>query len=850
MGTPLSYPPRQFGIRFMRIRSVCLSGAAAFALGIATWPAAAQGMAADGGNGAAVEAPEDSEGDLSEGADDENVIVITAGAVRGTVVSDIPPQLELTEETIASYGASSIEDLLAALGPQTGSARGRGGGRPVILLNGQRIGSFRELRDLPPEAIERVQIFPEELALQYGYRPDQRVVNFILKDNFNQLSAELEYGQPMAGGYRTGEVQATMTRIDNGNRLNIDLEYQPATRLTEAERGIVRDDGDSLGLVDETDFRTLQPSSDTFEANASWNSQIGGGTGLTLSGEYSHAETEALQGLAGANFTIPGSSPYSRTGEDEALRRLFPGAGVLRRDSSTDAAQAGAALNGDFSGWQWSLTGNYTLTEQTVFTDRQGDTEALVAAIEAGDPNVDPFAPDLGSGTAFVTDRAESTSQTADAVATIAGSPIDLPAGPVSLSLSTAFDWQDLESRTLRGGAAIASSDLSRSRGNVRANADLPITSVREGVLDAIGSLSVNLTAGYSELSDFGGLTEYGYGLRWEPVEDLVFLASVIGEEAAPTVAQLGDAVIVTPNVATFDIATGDTVFIDQITGGNPDLLAESRRDLKLSLNWSPGGSREQQLTFEYVKNRSEDVSSAFPVLTPAIEAAFPGRVVRGADGDLLSIDARPVTFSEVEAERLRYGFSLRGEFGQDDEDEGGRRGGRGGGGPPFGRGPDGGRWNLSVFHDWSLDETVLIRPGVDRLDLLDGDVTGSGAPISRHTVEMEGGVFLDGFGLRANANYTGKARVDGSDITGSSDLYFGDLFTLDLRLFADLDSQQGLIEAVPFLKGSRLSLDVENVFGGIRRVENGAGEVPLAYQPGYVDPVGRFVGIEFRKTF
>ena len=100
-------------------------------------------------------------------------IVVTAERIRGSVDTDVPPVEELNEADIAAVGASSLTDLVAAVAPQANSGRGRGGGMPIILLNGQRVSGFRELRDLPPEAIRQVQIFPEEVALKYSFRPDQ-----------------------------------------------------------------------------------------------------------------------------------------------------------------------------------------------------------------------------------------------------------------------------------------------------------------------------------------------------------------------------------------------------------------------------------------------------------------------------------------------------------------------------------------------------------------------------------------------------------------------------------------------------------------------------------------------------
>jgi iron complex outermembrane recepter protein len=54
----------------------------------------------------------------------------------------------------------------------------------------------------------------------------------------------------------------------------------------------------------------------------------------------------------------------------------------------------------------------------------------------------------------------------------------------------------------------------------------------------------------------------------------------------------------------------------------------------------------------------------------------------------------------------------------------------------------------------------------------------------------------------------------------------------------------------VPFLKGSRLALEVDNVFDSRQRVTDATGAVPLSYQPDLIDPRGRFIGLDFRKAF
>ena len=54
----------------------------------------------------------------------------------------------------------------------------------------------------------------------------------------------------------------------------------------------------------------------------------------------------------------------------------------------------------------------------------------------------------------------------------------------------------------------------------------------------------------------------------------------------------------------------------------------------------------------------------------------------------------------------------------------------------------------------------------------------------------------------------------------------------------------------MPFLKGSRISIRVDNAFDTIRRVRDSAGLEPFRFQPGYVDPLGRMVEVSFRKLF
>ena len=466
--------------------------------------------------------------------------------------------------------------------------------------------------------------------------------------------------------------------------------------------------------------------------------------------------------------------------------RSFGGPLTTRRHEDTLAS--GVTLNKPLGAWQ--LTGtvdaSYDDTRQQI--DRRTATSALVAAAAAGSlPIAGPLPALPGAGR----DLADIRALGLTSLATLAGKPFSLPAGDASLTAKAGYAYSNSRSSDTRTAAG----DVTLTRGDASAglNLALPLTSRREGFLDALGDFTANLSAGVDRLSDFGTLTDWSTGLTWNPTATLNLQASYIVNEAAPTLAQLGGPTVLTYNVPVYDFTLGQAALVTVVNGGNLALLKEKQRDLKLALNWQLPFLQRSNLIVEYFRNRSNDVTESFPLLTPATEAAFPGRVVRGAAGQLVSIDRRPVTFSEERSSSMRWGFNLSGRIGSDARAGGGRGGGggagpggSGGGGPPGGAeggpppggggggppgfmgrgGPRGGRWNLAVYHTWRFTDQVTIAPGGPVLDLLNGDATGAGGT-PRHVVRFEGGAFYKGFGLRLDGVWNSPTRVLASGIPG-----------------------------------------------------------------------------------
>lgn len=766
------------------------------------------------------------QGDEDEGEE----IVVTGQRPRGSVVGDIPPENVLTTRDIRATGATSISELLDAIAAQTGSARGRESGRPVLLLNGQRISGFRELRDLPPEAIERMEILPEEVSLKYGYSADQRVVNIVLRRRFDSTSAELGATAATDGGYVSGRADATKLLIANGRRTSVNLRLEGNSPLYESERDIALNPDATGG--DPRDFRTLVGTQKSARVTATANRTILGDVGATITAEAGRTVGRSRFGIDPFEVNDP-----------------------LTRKATTDSGGVGVALNKQTGKWRLSSVTNAQIDHT------EGDSERTL-----------PDAPN--------DDENRSTRRSIGIDGTANGPLFALPAGEATATFKVGVERTDFDSHARRAGI-ITNSDLGRTAGEASASVDLPIAKRASSV----GRLTANANAKVEQLSDFGTLTSVGTGLNWTPATRLNLISSVTREEGAPSLEQLGNPLVETANVNFFDAVTGQSVAVTTVTGGNPDLNADRRTVWKLGGNWQPSEKLDLKLRGDFVHESIDSPQIGFPAATPALEAAFPDRFIRDAAGQLTQVDLRPVNAESSTRNSVRWGFdftkqlkskppspdqiaALRARFGQRPQSgttpttggqsnaasggaaaAGPRQGGggnRGGGGGRFG-GRNGGRLTLSATHTLTFTDELSIAPGLPKLDYLNGEALNSSGGRPRHEVEVEGGYYNNGLGARLSADWRSATSVNGG--TGE-DLRFSNYATFDLRLFANLGERFDIVSKSPFFLGSSVRFEVKNIFNARPKVRGGDGDIPFAYQPDLLEPIGRTVGISFRKLF
>ena len=744
-------------------------------------------------------------------ADGLDTVVISTRREIGGVVGDVAPDLRLSPTQIASYGASSVAELLQAIGPQIQSSRGDG--PPVVLINGARVSGFAEVRDIPPEAILRLDVFPEELSIKYGYRPDQRVVNFVLRPRFRAVSAELGGREASAGGRRSTDFEGGGLRVQRDDRWQITTKWRHDDALLESERDVR--DANGQTPVDAA-LRTLLPATNQYSLNGLLARAGEGGRSTTFNATFDDTRNSSALGLVAGR--------------------------PVRRDDELQVGRLAAIVNGATRGWRWSATGavDRTLTDSATQADALAITHSRLQGAE-------------GSGL-------------------LIGSPFGWRAGSVNMTAKVALGERNVASDTTRGGIARAV-DLSRRTVDGQLSVDVPLTERSS----SIGGLSVNFNLGSQNLSDFGGLRSDGVGVTWNPSRQWRWVASYTQDDVAPTMQQLGDPVLATPGVRVFDFVRGETVFVTRLDGGDATLRAGRRNVGKLGFSTQPFESLDLSLNANYVLTDARNLPTALSVASTAAQAVFTNRFVRDASGRLTSIDARPINLARRERGELRWGFNLNmpwgpqpeaPAFGRRDRDAGtpaGARSGEGqsdrprgasGGGPPnvtpemrdrmmsFARR---GSIQLSVNHTLRVRDDVQLAPGQSTLDLLHGASLSESFGQPTQEIEAQLAFMRNGLNGRITAQWRDATEIRGNALR--SDLRYGALTTINLRLFADLGLQP-FARNLPSLRAARVSLQVNNLLDTRPKVRAGDGSTPLNFQSELLDPVGRSVRLNVRKLF
>lgn len=815
-------------------------------------------------------------------------------ATRGKANGPAQPELTLDASEIQATGAGTVQDLVTLLAAEI-STGDPDSPPPIYLANGRRISGFQEISGLPSQAIERMDVLPPASAIAYGYRPNQKVVNFVLKKRFRSAAVELEEVATTAPGRTVERFDGDVFRLAGDERTTVGLDWRQESALFETERDIYRVPSATapyglVGNVAATSFgREIDPALSALAGGpvsvarapgAAWDgpaalSAFSAGAGdpelsgvianrsllpslgqgnfkaaitrdlarkvsVTVSLDLEDARRTSFLGLPATSVRLPAGSPFSPFASDVTVYRYLDAPWSQLRVQDNFKGQLAMAANGYVGDWRWSLTGNYDRNDSETASGRGVDSAPWKAAIAARDPSVNPFGP-IARPLLKVNARdvAKSKSRAAKAELVLNGDVAEIPAGRVSSTIKVGGERVEQTSDALRNGAPMRS-NYDRRTMSVQGDIDVPLASRSHEVLPVLGELTASVNAGYN-VETFKDRLAMGAGLNWSPDKLVSVNLSLSEEQSAPAANQIVDPVLQTPNVTVFDFSTGTSVTVNRTEGGNRGLANDRRRTLRAGVNLRPvgrdGGDTRLTVNANYVRTHIEDPISNFPVITPALEAAFPERFTRNADGVLTAIDSRPLNFDAIDREELRGGLNLTRFFGRPKKDA------------PKGTKPDPkkvGQVQLSVNYTLRLRDETTLRHGLEPLDLLNGASTSRrGQP--KEELNFRVNAFREGVGLNLNGAWRGGSTIDAGPTTGA--LRFDDQTTVNLSAFYEVPRDVKAGPASSWLAGTRVTLAADNLFYSRPVVKDARGTTPQAYQPDYLDPLGRTVKLTFRKS-
>ena len=174
-------------------------------------------------------------------------VVVTGSRIRRDPTTSPTPLIQVSQEELLNTGQTSVINYLANIpalsssqipSDTTGSGlndgglsfanlRALGSNRTLTLVNGRRhVGSSAgslavDVDTIPRLLIKNIEIVTGGASSVYGADAVSGVVNFIMRDDFEGLEIDANYGQINSGGESNKRISALLGHNFFDNRLNV-----------------------------------------------------------------------------------------------------------------------------------------------------------------------------------------------------------------------------------------------------------------------------------------------------------------------------------------------------------------------------------------------------------------------------------------------------------------------------------------------------------------------------------------------------------------------------------------------------------------------------------------------------
>ncbi|WP_156811871.1 MtrB/PioB family outer membrane beta-barrel protein [Robiginitomaculum antarcticum] len=807
--------------------------------------------------------------------------IVVVGVKQGgfTETSTVLPDIVFGIRDILAFGAGDIGELLDAIRAETFSNSDE---PPLLLLNGRPVTSMKAIKRFPTEAVRRVEVLPPNTAVKFTSDPSRRVLNFILRSRFHAATGKATAKTTTEGGGTSGTAEFDTLKIKNRVRISLNAAYEKTENLKQAQRNIPArniqnpfslggtitalnqsgeidptlsalgnqpitiarvPDAARLGPleledflsganessdIDPQEFRDLKPQTESLTLGASLFKPIGERLSISGSIDAEFSTSESQRGLVGSQLILPPDNLFSPFEQSVSLHRYD---GPIKRRNAKDDIETNIGIFGDYSDWRWSLEGRHSNVTNARTASRDNGVAGLQDRLYQNDSALNPFGP----FPILINTRSNRSEETLLLKAGISGKVAAMPAGDVTGSVR--FEYVDavLNSVEIDSDRHLENM-FSRKAAQASTEMSIPLTGNR-GRPKAAGKLSWRLSGAVRGLDGFGTLTRYGTGLNWNASDKLRLEGSLDYQDRAPKLTQLGNPVIRDSNIRVTDFEAGRSVFIDRVSGGNPDLDSERRRTLKISAKYRM--NKGFSFNTRYQARTTDNAISSFPFLTPQVAEAFPERLQRSETGTLISLDARPLNAHRTQQASVRSGFNWKKRFTK----------------------REGTKWprdqiSLSVYHTWRLEDKFQFLQDGPVFDLLHGAALRRQGGEPKHEISARINVRRKNYGGTLYGTYETGTRIDVGSLPGNQgrngDLNINTLSKANLRVFYELGRKPNgrKVKRTDWRRDLRITLDVTNITNSKQSAVNGQGNIPFGYEEDALDPLGRAIMLSLRKVY
>lgn len=812
------------------------------------------------------------------------------------LIQTLPQNVSLgkSQETRGSVQASP-DNLGFATAP---NLRGLGVDATLSLVNGHRLaqanyGGFVDISQIPLLAIERVEVIVDGASAIYGSDAVGGVVNFILRQNFDGVEAKAQAG--FGDGFERYSLSTAAGATWAGGHGFLAVEYFEQARLSADERSYYTADLRRFGgpnlqnpnaspgnisaggvtyaipqgqngvglapgrlvvgapnVTERWAGADILPQTRKLSAAGLISQELTPGLTLTLDGLATRRKSIRRAEAAVSTLTVPRINPFFVNPDPAAQTTsvLYSFLGDFGPQAtggiSEDVTLHGAVEVKLPARWSAELDGLISRNSVSFRNDDLPNAALLNQALADPNPSAafNPFG-DAGSNSAGVLNRIRGRSDffsrgSLEAVGLQANGPVlALPAGDLRLAVGAEVRREGLRSFNEQFTSSLTpvpiKAKLSRTVEAAFAETYVPIVG-EANALPGVSDLRLSAALRAERYSGSGSTVNPKLGFQWSPASDLRVSGTWGTSFKAPTLAQQntsGNIILVRQYVG--QDLPGGRVNVVQLSGTSPDLVPERAETWTVGVRYAPRWIEGLQVELNYfnVEYRDRILRATAQELLSALASTGPNPLVvsRSPSPEAVAAyyaDPTFNTFGSVPASQIFAVIDYR-------------------------------QKNLGIVQQSGFDVSAAYR-WPTRLGDLGAEVNfvyldryavariATDAPVDRRSssnnpVDLTGLARITwsrgGWDAALTANYVG----DYENTTLSPSQHVASWTTVDAHL------SYAMADASGPLKGIRLSLDAQNLFGrNPPSVANVAG--PLGYDSELASALGRIVSISIDKRW